>query len=883
MASPPPMPWQIPVRLVAGVLVINLLVVGGAASWLYQSRLQYEERAQISARNLATVLETSIRSFFREIDLTLQTVADEVAREIAAGGIDRQTLEAFLRRHDERLPGTLGLRVTNAHGIIEYAVSGVATRQVDMSDRKHFAIVRDDPSPKMVFEGPFLGRVSGQWVITLAHRINAPDGGFAGEVHVSVPADHFNRMLSTLEVGPHGVISLRNDAAELIAGLFREVQGGVPAAGSKLVSPLFRRLVAEGLTEKNYYSPTSGADGAPRTVSFRKLSPYPLYVVVAQAERDYLAEWYGQCLLAVLIVVAFCLLTVLSSWLEYRSWRRRLATAQDLAEQAAEYSRAMGEAKEAAESARQRAEAILASAGQGIYGVDADGNTMFINEAAMGMLGWTSEEVLGRNQHALFHHSRADGTPYPEPECPILKTIRDNERHHVRDEVFWRKDGSSFPVEYISAPIVDGGVVTGAVLAFHDVSDHLARESALRQARETADEANRMKSRFLATMSHEIRTPITGVMGMVDLLGRTPLSEEQESYVRTLGTSTQTLLTVLNDILDISKIEAGKLALEATGFDLPATVEAVVQLSLGAASAKGLALALECAREVPRRVTGDPARLKQVLYNLISNAVKFTEAGSVAVAVTVVARTPSAVRVAIEVRDTGIGMTPEQMGRLFQPFSQGDASTARRFGGTGLGLAISKRLVEMMGGRIEAKSRAGRGSRFRVVLPFPLAEAPAPAPERPRGSAGRGEGGRSLGILLAEDNAINQMLITAMLTKVGHRVDVVENGRQAVAAVAVAATAFDAVLMDMQMPEMTGEEAAQAIRALPPPANGVPILALTADVMTGHRARYLQAGVNDLVAKPIDWDILFRALDEVVAPRGEERRDESGKGDADAN
>ena len=379
----------------------------------------------------------------------------------------------------------------------------------------------------------------------------------------------------------------------------------------------------------------------------------------------------------------------------------------------------------------------------------------------------------------------------------------------------------------------------------------------LTAARNKADAANQAKSDFLAMMSHEIRTPITGMLGMADLLRHTPLSQEQSGYLDILATSTKTLLTILNDILDFSKIEAGKIEFEKTTFTLHEAVRSTIAMFTPAATAKGLALAARFSADLPTEVSGDPARFKQILFNLTSNAIKFTERGTVSIGVSVASRTDDAMTVLVAVEDTGIGIPSEQVPSLFTTFSQLDASTSRRYGGTGLGLAITRRLVEMMGGAIGADSVVGKGTRFWFSLPLgAVSTHHEPAEEPP---AAPPAAGRPLRILVAEDNSINQMLVKAILQKMGHTVDVAGNGR--IALEAVIAKEFDVVLMDMQMPEMDGEAATQAIRALPAPRNRLPIIAVTANAMKEHRDRYLAAGVNDVVSKPIEWDALRAALD----------------------
>ena len=411
-------------------------------------------------------------------------------------------------------------------------------------------------------------------------------------------------------------------------------------------------------------------------------------------------------------------------------------------------------------------------------------------------------------------------------------------------------------------------VVLGLVLVYHNISGRQQTVTALKKAndeltaaRNKADAANQAKSDFLAMMSHEIRTPITGVLGMADLLRHTPLNQEQSGYLDALATSTKTLLTILNDILDFSKIEAGKIKLEKTTFSVQEAVQSTVAMFMPSATSKGLALAAHCSGDLPAEVLGDPARFKQILFNLTSNAIKFTEHGTISILVSVTSRTDDAVTLLVAVEDTGIGIPPEHLPFLFKTFSQLDASTSRRYGGTGLGLAITRRLIEMMGGSIGAERVSGGGTRFCFTLPLGAASAhrePAPEDRPPAPSAA----GQPLRVLVAEDNPINQMLVKAILQKMGHTVEVAGNGR--IALEAVTAREFDVVLMDMQMPEMDGETATRAIRALPAPRNRLPIIALTANAMKEHRDRYMAAGVDDVLSKPIEWDALRAALD---APR----------------
>ena len=803
---------------------LGLVALSVALIWvsiavhLREKSAEAMRQATSDTQNYAHAFEQNIVRTLDAIDQTLLFVRELYARDPAHFDL---TTWARSRQFVRGL--TFQISVINSDGILIESNLGRVAAPVDLSDRPHIRAQRDSSDDRLFISPPLVGRVSGKVSLNASRKILDAQGHYAGAVVVSVDPYDITRFYETQDIGNGVVLRVGDD------GILRARAPSVPGTLGRMLDAAAKSRLVGGPPSGSFVS-KSPIDGVVRLLSFRKVPEYPLTVAVGLAldeiyagyERERM-EYFGVGATLTLLVLAVGAVLVRQ--------RARLVSSQ------------------------MALTATLENISQGILMKDADGRVPVINHRAAELLD-LPQALLRRpptfRDIVNWQMQTVEFGPVEQMD-PAFRRFVEHGEMDGNAKVYERVRPNGTVLEIRTHRLPDGREVR----TYTDITSRRANEEALAAARDAAEAAGRARGEFLAVMSHEIRTPMNGILGVAGLLMDMKLGEMERGYVRILLDSGNHLLQLINDILDFTRLDAGRLELEESAFDLPALLRGTVDLLTSEARAKGLALSLEIAPSLPARVVGDARRLRQVLLNLLGNAVKFTATGGVRLAATRIGTTDGHIRVGFAVADTGIGIPPDALGKLFTEFTQVDSSISRRFGGSGLGLAISRRLAERMGGTISAESTQGAGSTFRFEVTLREAgadAAPAPALADPPAAASPGV----LRVLVAEDNATNRLVVMRMLERMGHTVEAVENGREAVAA--VARGAYDVVLMDMMMPEMDGLAATAAIRALPGARAHTPILGLTAAAMRADEEACLAAGMDDFATKPINAERLAGAI-----------------------
>ncbi|MCC9599106.1 PAS domain S-box protein [Stieleria sp. JC731] len=518
---------------------------------------------------------------------------------------------------------------------------------------------------------------------------------------------------------------------------------------------------------------------------------------------------------------------------------------------------------------------LLNSTAEGIFGMDQQGTCTFCNQTCVRMLGYSdAEELIGKDIHDAIHHTSIEGDTINREDSMMHRALRQSESDHAdSDQVFWRADGTSFPVEYWIHPLIEKGISIGAVVTFVDITKRREEERRLRHMQREADAANAAKSRFLANMSHELRTPLSAILGFTQIVDEEIENEEVRDKLATIKRNGEYLLRLLNDVLDLSRIESGKFSTDPMVIRLDEFLTDIEQTMQMRAIEFETELKVELENPLPESLNTDPARLRQILINLTSNSIKFAAGGHAKVVVRHHQRDDGQ-WMEFEVSDDGIGMSQEQVDRLFEPFTQASQTIHQRFGGTGLGLSICQRLAKALSGTIEVESREGEGSSFRVTLPVdPATELKDlklgerretdPLPQHQSSDDRSIAGSR---ILIADDRRDIRYIAQHFLSKAGCLIETAENGRQAVDKVIEShqtGQPFNLVLMDIQMPILNGMQAIEEIRNRD---LELPVIALTADAMKGTRRKLISLGFDEYLTKPISSKVLLSTVERLLHP-----------------
>ncbi len=829
------------------MVVATVLAIAGFAAFSWQSyvRLRHERFDAAQAESQRVMLALADRS------AKLLDSADSYLRAVRAYYLQHGVGEDLRRFVDTARPlhadeYSSVVSISDRSGRIIFNTQKTGWQNQTSAGLEHFKFFQSNPQEALFLDPTRKGRVTQKYQFRIVRPLLRGEE-FDGDILVALLPEEIADFFGKFRLGPNSSLSVFTLDHRLIA---RQPMPSDDIFGKPMDGLMIWDHLKRG--ESGAYAGSSPIDGIIRHFVYQKLPDYPVVIAIGIAEQDVLEGLAGarrdavaQSLLFALVAALFCaqVLLILRKHRTLTETHTLLADSRDLTK------------------------ALMNAVTDSFLLVDREGCLLALNEPFAKKYGHTVAEISGTNVFDLF-----------DPDTARQRRDIVGEAVLKRSAVTFTDEKDGYFYQHHIYPITDQkGEVTRVAISASDVTESKRTEQTLKEAKVAAEAANQAKSLFLANMSHEIRTPMNAILGLTRILEDSPLAEPERRHVAQIRLSARLLLGILNDILDFSKIEAGQLELERAPFALDEVLRGVSVIVSADAHSKGIAARFEIAPEVPPLLVGDSLRLQQVLINLAGNAVKFTQAGEVVVAVGLLEGRGDEVILEIAVRDTGIGISPEQRERLFQAFSQADSSTTRRYGGSGLGLVISNRLVTLMGGEITVSSEPGQGSEFRFTARFGVAAGGAVHSVdtcRPASLTGRLLGMR---VLLVEDNEINQQVARSLLTRAGAAVEIAGDGEAAVAVLRARSAGFDVVLMDVQMPGMDGYETTRIIRETLK-LTALPVIAMTANAMAGDRERSRRAGMVAHLAKPIEIEEVFAALaahvpgqaaEAAVSPSGE--------------
>jgi PAS domain S-box-containing protein len=835
------------VVLASAVVLVLLAVSAFVAHTLYQSQQRYYAEAENTSRNLAVSLENALYSHFQEVELAMQRARAEFRLMHAERRFTPQQFSAYLRSLKERMPQAQAVRGTDANGTVIYGEDIDMAKPVNLQIREFYQ--RATTERALVFGVPIKSRITGDMVFPLMYAMIYPDGRFGGTAYVNMNISRINEVISSLELGKHGVVTML-DAQRRLLYRFPEVAGAIDGEARMIGLEPAALLAAGG--KRGTFTGTSALDGQRRRFSIERIGTYPVYIVVGLAESDFLAAWDSEvrnaaAFLAVLYLLAATLLTGV-----YMSLQRQTHAARELLVKEADLQCSLA----ALTQSEARFRSLTEGLPQMVWTLSPAFRFDFIShhwrdytglgEAALADEGAFPVIVHPDDQAAMraaWQDARADGGQF-RCDCRIR-----------RHDGVWRL----FDNHGLSQLDAHGALVCW-VGSSTDITAQREAHDALLLAKDQALLAGRAKSEFLANMSHEIRSPMNAVFGMLQLLQRTSLSTLQRDYAGKAETSAKALLGILNDILDFSKVEEGKLALDPHPFSVDKLLRELAVILSANASGKNIEVLFNISPDIPSWLVGDQLRLQQVLLNLAGNAIKFTERGEVVLTVLPVDAGADWIDLSFIVRDSGIGISAANLEHIFEGFSQAEASTARRFGGTGLGLTISQRLVQLMGGTLAVASMPGQGSVFDFTIRLQRT-----AHVAERSSVSRLQ---QLHCLIVDDNASGRDVLTAIVRSFGWSAEVAESGFEALGKVASAAAErpYDVVFMDWRMPGLDGWETSKQIRLQAREGKAPLIVMVTAhdrQLVTEFESQ-LAPVLDAMLSKPVTASLLFEAVGELT-------------------